>query len=139
MEASACEISITFDWEMGHRLPNHQGACFNLHGHHYVLHVSLAGTIKDVPGAADEGMVVDFQDIKQFVKTLIKRDYDHKFYISERDPMCPALKDFPGVTVVDYIPTAENLALALKEQLLPHFPQLLCVRLYETPGSYAEV
>jgi 6-pyruvoyltetrahydropterin/6-carboxytetrahydropterin synthase len=134
-----CEISITFDWEMGHRLPNHQGACFNLHGHHYVLHVSLTGPIKNERDAADEGMVVDFQDIKRFIRTLIKDEYDHKFYISEHDPMAPTLGLYPGVVTVSYIPTAENLAVALKAAIATEFPQPLKVRLYETPGCYAEV
>ena len=132
-------LCVTFDWEMGHRLPNHEGACFNLHGHHYVLQVYLAGTVNKTTGSPSEGMVIDFQDVKQNVKWILADYYDHKFLISNTDALAEEMSRLPGVILVDYIPTAENIALQLKRDLKPHIPQMVALRLYETPGCYAEV
>ncbi|MEN6605868.1 MAG: 6-carboxytetrahydropterin synthase [Bryobacteraceae bacterium] len=127
-------VTVRVEWEMGHRLPNHNGRCYNLHGHHYIADVTVEGPIKTVPGQPDEGIVVDFSEIKALLRGQVAL-LDHKFLLSALDPLLPQLMILPGVVAVPYIPTAENIALTL----LWVTPQVKRVRLYETPTSYAEV
>ncbi len=71
-------ISKEFKWEMGHRLPRHNGACKNVHGHSYRLRVEIEGEPNE------EGMVIDFHDISAAVKPLIA-ELDHAFLCEESD------------------------------------------------------
>ena len=119
---------------MGHRLPNHNGKCRALHGHTYKVEVTIDGAICTIPNAADEGMVIDFTDIKALLKQELHK-LDHKFLLYENDPYAPALAGLPGIVRVSFIPTAENIAQALLNAL----PAVTRIRLWETPTSFAEV
>ena len=56
--ASKPAVSVTrkLEFDAGHRIPDHRSQCRNLHGHRYVLEVTLAGDIVNSPGASDNGM-----------------------------------------------------------------------------------
>ena len=41
------KIAKEFNWEMGHRLPEHFGKCKNIHGHSYKMMVELEGDLDD--------------------------------------------------------------------------------------------
>src|SRR5438034_5141876 len=47
----------TFRFEASHILPKHPGKCSRLHGHSWVLHVSITGPIN-----RDTGFVMDYAD-----------------------------------------------------------------------------
>ncbi len=47
-------IAKEFHWEMGHRLPFHQGGCQNIHGHSYTMRVEIIGTIDPATGMVIE-------------------------------------------------------------------------------------
>src|SRR5215469_16747057 len=64
-------ITREFTFEASHHLPGHQGKCRRPHGHSYRLQVSLRGPILDAPGQSNDGMVMDFEDLKQIVNTTI--------------------------------------------------------------------
>jgi len=145
------DITIRVEWDMGHRLPNHGGLCRNLHGHRYAAEVTLSGGIKDTPNAPDEGMVVDFGPVKTLCRKLLTKR-DHQFLLCEGDPLVGVMATLPGVVVVPWIPTAENIALdmllRLREQVALAETRLVAaqqrdivvsrLRLYETPTSWAE-
>ena len=144
-------LSVTkqIDFEAGHRLPFHHSKCKNLHGHHYVIEFSLEGIINTTEGNTEQGMVVEFADIKKIAKEVIKGPWDHAFIAYEKDhaviEFLNSLKDHKTV-LTPLPPTAEHLAdLAfdkLNEAIQKKYGQTLQLkrlRLYETPTSWAEV
>ena len=119
-------ISITkkFKFEAAHNLPDHPGRCKSLHGHSYKLEVTVSAREMN-----EQGMVMDFGDLKKSVNKHVINLFDHSY-----------LNDYFSV------PTAENMAkwifLDLSVYLSEEFERrvkLKKVRLYETEDSYAEV
>lgn len=129
-------VTVSVGWCMGHRLPNHEGRCYNLHGHQYTAEATVTGSISGLSGSPSEGMVVDFTDVKSRLKYLVDA-LDHRTLIYRGDPMVEALILLPGVTIVDYVPTAENIAKRLLEALVDL--DVTSIKLWETPTSYAVV
>lgn len=141
------KVSIRVEWDMGHRLPNHDGKCRHLHGHRYVADVTIDGPVIQTTGKPDEGMVVDFGPIKTRIREVIDQHYDHFTLLASSDPIVQVLSpdhvnDF-GVKIVEYVPTAENIAVFLSARLGAVVGSLapgsrLSLRLYETPTSWVE-
>jgi len=100
-------------------------------------------------GASDNGMVMDFGDIKALAKAHLVDLWDHAFIVHEKDTAVRAFLDsMPGhkTVVIDRVPTVENLAQAafdiLKDVYHDRFGRHLSltkVTLYETPNCWAEV
>ena len=108
-------ISVTrrLEFDAGHRIPDHRSQCRNLHGHRYVLEITLTGDVVQAPGESDNGMLMDFSEIKHIAKTHIVDVWDHAFLVYEGDAAVRGFLDsLPGhkTVVLDRIPTAENLA-----------------------------
>ena len=72
------KIAKRFRWEAAHRLPWHNGDCANLHGHSYRMTVEVTGRPNE------QGMLLDFQDIKQLLQPLIK-SWDHAILVAKND------------------------------------------------------
>ncbi|MDA3844331.1 MAG: 6-carboxytetrahydropterin synthase, partial [Candidatus Kapabacteria bacterium] len=66
------KIAKNFDWEMSHRLPNHDGLCRNIHGHSYKMRVELEGEPNK------QSMVIDYYDMKLVISPLLEK-LDHCF------------------------------------------------------------
>lgn len=102
---------------MGHALTDYVGKCRHFHGHNYVLEVSVEGA-----PYPEDGMVIDFGDLKDAIKTVIDRDFDHRFLLCIKDPRWPNLAVLDdkarGVT---FQPTAEMLAIDIKVRLQAEF------------------
>ena len=140
-------ISVTrrLEFDAGHRIPDHRSQCRNLHGHRYVLEITLTGDVVQAPGESDNGMLMDFSEIKQIAKQHIVDVWDHAFLVYEGDAAVRGFLDtLPGhkTVVLDRIPTAENLAAIVFETLAPHYHghygaelRLTRVRLCETPTA----
>ncbi len=142
---STIRITRQFQWDMGHRVTNHRSKCRNLHGHRYVALVELEAPLVDTPGASDEGMVMDFAEVKEVLGRWIDEYWDHGFMIYRDDPYAELLlRTDTKIIVVDYIPTAENLAVALLDrsrQLIGSMrgaPQVTAVTIHETPNCSAK-
>jgi 6-pyruvoyltetrahydropterin/6-carboxytetrahydropterin synthase len=143
-------ISITrrLEFDAGHRLPNHLGQCRNIHGHRYAIEITLSGDLINEQGAADDGMVMDFGDIKAIANEKLVDLWDHAFIVHRGDKvMVDFLNAISGhkTVVLDVVPTAENLASVafaiLKDAYhdrYGHTLALLRVRLYETPNCWAD-
>ncbi|MCY1201167.1 queuosine biosynthesis protein QueD [compost metagenome] len=143
-------ISVTrrLEFDAGHRIPDHRSQCRNLHGHRYVLEITLTGDVVQAPGESDNGMLMDFSEIKQIAKTHVVDVWDHAFLVYEGDAAVRAFLDsLPShkTVVLDRIPTAENLAAIVFDILAPHYHghygadlRLTRVRLYETPNCWAD-
>lgn len=145
------KISITrrLEFDSGHRIPNHDGQCRHLHGHRYALEVTLTGEVADHPGKADDGMVLDFGDIKRLANQHVVELWDHAFLVAKEDEkLVTFLASLPNhkTVVMEHVPTVENLATTAFAILQPVFNQafggrleLTAVRLYETPNCWADV
>lgn len=131
------EIAVRVEWDMGHRLPNHGGLCKNLHGHRYVAEIYVFGMPRTEEGAADEGMVEDFGTVKAAVRAELEK-LDHRFLVCERDDYVAVLRGMPGVVVVPFVPTAENISASLLRSLRRADIAVTRIRLYETPTSWAD-
>ncbi len=115
------EITRQFRFESAHFLPNHDGKCRNMHGHSYILEVTVGGDI--IQSGPKEGMVMDFADLSKLVEEEIISKWDHK-----------CLNE-----VVSFVPTSENLALEAIRILQNKNLSVTKVRLSETEKSFVEV
>jgi 6-pyruvoyltetrahydropterin/6-carboxytetrahydropterin synthase len=86
-------------------------------------------------------MVLDFGDIKEQLTKRVHDKYDHGFIVFQNDfDMMDLFADAPSnwkIVVVPFIPTAENLAKAIFDDLFTIFPSLAYVQVFETPTSVA--
>ena len=144
-------ITITrkLEFDAGHRIPDHKSQCRNLHGHRYVLEITLVGKVIEQEGNSDNGMIMDFSDVKALAKQHLVDVWDHAFLVYSGDT---AVRDFLGslpghkTVIIDCIPTVENLAQTafklLKAVFIDRFGTGLRLHklvLHETPNCWAEI
>ena len=132
------KIAKEFTWEMGHRLPFHNGKCKNLHGHSYRCMVELNGD------PDENGMVLDYYDVKKVIEPIID-NLDHSFMVCKTDiELIEVLEKLNSRhVIVDFETTAENISTYLlgeiKSSSLPKNIHSIKVRVLETENTYAEV
>ena len=145
MAPQARQVRVTkrFTFEMAHALRCHDGLCAHIHGHSYVLDVTLLGTPRDEPGHPKDGMVIDFADLKVIVKRTVIDRYDHALVLHERDRGSVEAGDplFGRTLFTHWQPTCGDLLYDRVERLeaaLTVGVVLDTVRLQETATSWAE-
>jgi 6-pyruvoyltetrahydropterin/6-carboxytetrahydropterin synthase len=142
------KITRRLEFDAGHRIPNHGSQCRHLHGHRYALEVTLSGSVIATAGAADEGMVMDFSEVKAIAAKHVVEPWDHAFLAWRGDrevtAFLAALQEHKTV-LFDAPPTAEHLAQTAFAILDPLYRgrygndlRLDRVRLYETPNCWAD-
>lgn len=137
-------VTKRFHFEMAHTLYEYDGLCRNIHGHSYNLEVTLIGEPRKEPNHPKDGMVMDFSDLKEIVKTEIVDRFDHALMVNRLipEPQLELLKKTTNrIIVVDFQPTSENIAAFIAEILQQHLPTdvtLFSIRLFETVTSFAE-
>ena len=95
------EVKKRIEVSAAHKLDlSYESKCTNLHGHNWIIDVYLRSETLN-----KDGMVMDFTEIKR----RIQDRFDHK-----------VLND-----VIDFNPTAENLAKYICDELAPY-----CFRFY---------
>lgn len=116
-------IGKTFTFSAGHHLPDlpEGHKCRRPHGHNYTVTLELHS-----PDVDEHGFVIDYGDLAQF-GTFILTTLDHRDLNEVLDPL-------------DITPTAERLAEYLYgvAGTLGLEPLLECVRVSETPNTFAE-
>ena len=87
MSAPTPAITITrrLEFDAGHRIPHHDGQCRHLHGHRYAIELTVSGDVLETPGAADDGMLLDFGDIKRLANDHLVSLWDHAFLVAKED------------------------------------------------------
>lgn len=120
MTVATIHLERTID--ASHVIPDHPGKCGRLHGHTYRFEVWVTGPV------GEDGMVIDFYEVKSRIDA-----WDHRHLNDE----------------VDFVPTAELLAVEMHRRLLEalharvpadqHHTTSVRLRLWETPNAYAEV
>jgi 6-pyruvoyltetrahydropterin/6-carboxytetrahydropterin synthase len=149
MPTPAISITRRLEFDAGHRIPHHDGQCRHLHGHRYAIELTVSGDVLEMPGAADDGMVLDFGDIKRLANEHLVSLWDHAFLVAKEDQAVVAfLASMPNhkTVILDRVPTVENLAHAAFVILEPIFAEafhgrlrLSSIRLYETPNCWADI
>ncbi len=106
-------VSETFD--AAHFLPGHP-KCGRVHGHTYRVEVEVEGELRN-------GMVIDFEDLKNLLREVVGR-YDHGLINDSIEN-----------------PTCENLCLAIFNEISERLEGLrvVRVRVYENPDKWAEI
>ena len=142
------QITRRLEFDAGHRIPNHNSQCKHLHGHRYAIEITLSGEVIKAAGVSDEGMVMDFSDVKRIAKEQVVDAWDHAFLVYRGDKtVMDFLTTMPNhkTVVLDVIPTVENLAAVAFETLAGAYRdtygnhlRLERVRLYETPNNWAD-
>lgn len=119
-----------------------------MHGHRYRFEAEIEGDVVTQQGVSEEGMLMDFSDISAILTEHIHDVVDHAFVVYSGDELAlNAVKhmgDGHRTVVVDFIPTAENLARWAFEQIQPLIStaygnrlRLVAMHVRETPKSLA--
>ncbi|MET9529363.1 6-carboxytetrahydropterin synthase [Streptomyces sp. NPDC006649] len=115
------KISKQFHFSASHRLSElpEGHPCSRMHGHNYVVDLELAAP---VGGLTKAGFVRDYGDLSAF-SSWLDGEIDHRH-----------LND----VLTDRNPSAEHLAQWIFERWVGEFPELVSVRVSETPKTSAE-
>jgi len=105
------QLSVDFNFSAAHLLPFYNGPCSRMHGHNYLLRVTVEGR----PDPRD-GMIRDFEEIRKKVWESVLIHCDH---LNLNDLM--------------ENPTAENVVAWMWNHLQPQIEGLKELRLWETP------
>ena len=142
------QITTRLEFDAGHRIPNHKSQCRNLHGHRYSLEITLSGDIIAAETASENGMVMDFSDVKAIARKSVVDVWDHAFLVYKNDlEVLNFLNTLANHKTVIFptVPTAENMAAeafkilkAQYQDIYGNHLKLERVRLYETPNSWAD-
>ena len=142
-------ITRKLEFDAGHRILDHKRQCRNLHGHRYVLEITLVGNVIEQEGCSDNGMIMDFSDVKTLAKQHLVDVWDHAFLAYAKDKaVLEFLGTIPGhkTVIIDSIPTVENLARTAFDILKAAYHdrygtglRLHKVVLHETPNCWAEI
>lgn len=101
------------------------GKCNNLngHGHNYTLEVVVAGEVN-----SQTGYLLDLKELKKIIRENVIKKVDHKHL------------NYDVEFMKDVIPTAENIAIKIWEELVDKIPvgKLYSVKIYETENNYVE-
>lgn len=120
MHAGRYRIAKSFEFAASHQLeglaPDHK--CARLHGHNYKVQLILESRV-----LSSEGFVEDYGDLADFRKYLDCR-LDHRHL----NDVLPEVGN----------PTAENLARHLWCVARHQHPDVIAVRVSETPNTWAE-
>jgi 6-pyruvoyltetrahydropterin/6-carboxytetrahydropterin synthase len=136
------KLTKIFHFETAHAIHGYEGACKNIHGHSYELHVTVTAAANTDDYIPAPGFVIDFKEIKKVVKEQVIVNLDHKLLLSKQfisENKYTSQQE--NIKVWDIEPTAENLLLYIKKVLtasLPATVKLSHLKLYETKDSYAE-
>lgn len=112
-------IGKKFRFEASHQLPNHDGKCARLHGHSWGGVIYVAGN-QLINSGAKQGMIMDYDDIKKYLKPVIDNYLDHY-----------DLNETTGLAN----PTSEAIAKWIYEQVEETMPGMGAVKIDETCTS----
>jgi len=141
---SRIRITKEFNFEMAHALWNYDGLCRNIHGHSYKLFVTIIGEPVNDNDNPNNGMLIDFSEMKTMIRTNVIDYYDHALVLFKNSPselLNNVKQMFDKLHIVEFQPTCENLVFDIAKRILKKLPpdiKLYSVRLNETATAYAE-
>ncbi|MBP9185517.1 MAG: 6-carboxytetrahydropterin synthase [Bacteroidia bacterium] len=130
-------LSITkiFRFEAAHAISDYDGACKNIHGHGYELHVAVS-----TKSTLTNNMIIDFKVLKGIVNDAVINDYDHSLMLKTNSLNLESTHQIntKKLWLADE-PTAEIMILDMAAKLQPVMPQniyLKKLKLYETSTCF---
>ena len=141
---SKVRITKEFRFEASHALLNYDGLCKNIHGHSYILLVTVKGEPITDESNPKLGMLMDFGDLKRIVKKEIVDILDHSIILNKKanhQSFHKIDEMFDRFHLLDYQPTCENMVVDFADKItnkLPKGVDIHSVKLYETATSNAE-
>lgn len=122
------ELTVKTNFDAAHRLCGYQGNCANIHGHTWIVEVTVSGEQLNAIG-----MLIDFKDLKKALKKIIEQ-LDHQY-----------INDLPQFSPDGEVgnPTAENLSSyiykSLEGKIKQQYPNVYLsrVKVWESPTSCA--
>jgi len=132
------KVESEFSFDSAHFLKDHPGKCRYIHGHRWRVLVELKSR------NLEDGMVVDFSDLKQTLKVL-EEEFDHTLIIENGsvslDLSVAMLGEGFRMKEVEFRPTAENMAsyfyYRIMKSLFGTPIKMSKVTVYETPNNKA--
>jgi len=130
------QITKQFKMEVAHRLTSsYSERCQSVHGHSYLMEVTLEGELNE------DGMVMDFGELKDRMNHFFDA-FDHSYVISKYDITLPFFLGIEAqihnrMIVVDYNPTAENMAYHAFRALIENDLPVANVKVQETLTGWA--
>ncbi len=106
-------VGVSEGFSAAHSIPGHE-KCGRIHGHNFIVSVEVEGELKN-------GMVIDFFELKRILREIISK-FDHSL-----------------INEVIEIPTSENIALYIFEELKRRDLNVVRVRVSENVDKWAEV
>ena len=137
-------VTKKFTFDMAHALYGYDGPCKNIHGHTYILSVTLKGIVLQNNGHPKNGMVIDFTDFKKIIVENIIQVFDHFLVLNSNSPhggLNEIRENFEKINYVPYQPSCENLLIDFFDRINSKFAddiKINNIKLEETPTSYAE-
>lgn len=136
------QVTKIFRFETAHAINGYAGSCCHIHGHSYVLHVTIVGKNKDDDYLPSTGLLFDFKELKQLVTQSVIHEFDHRLILSDAYLIQhPHIKNAENLFVWKMEPSAENILLYIRNTLQSILPQNILLKkltIYETGDSYAE-
>ena len=119
-------------FDSAHFLARYNGKCRNIHGHRWRVVIEIAGE------NLDDGMVVDFTDIKAALKALTD-NLDHSL-VMEKDTLKPQtyeclVDEGFRIMIMDFRPTAENFAKYFFDEIKNKGFNIRAAEVYETTAQ----
>ncbi len=126
-------VTKRIDFCYGHRLLDYDGICKHPHGHNAVVEIDVRTDQLD-----NRNMVADFSDIKRIVKGWIDTELDHRMILRHDDPLVGPLEALgEPVFKLESNPTVERIAKLIFDMSRDQGLEVLAVRVWETPTSFA--
>lgn len=132
-------LQTNANFDSAHFLKGYEGKCSNIHGHRWMVEVTVAAEALEEEGQI-RGMVVDFKTLKEDLNQMADV-LDHSLVIEEgslKETTQNALLE-EGFRIVElpFRPTAENLARYFFDGMEEKEYQVILVKVYETPNNCA--
>lgn len=103
-------LTKIFRFEASHVLPLHQGQCSRLHGHSWMLEVSVKGRVDP-----KTNFVLDYADLKEIVQSKVINILDHR-HLGQGSVDCNSTTHHATLGEAFY-PSSENLVKWIVKQL----------------------
>lgn len=135
-------LTKIFRFETAHALHGYVGACSHVHGHSYVLHVTVEGKESTHEPISGTGILLDFKELKRIVQESVITMFDHKLLVSKAFLESNTIDlQADSICIMKEEPSAENMLLYASRKIEAHLPahiRLTKLVLWETQDSYAE-
>ena len=79
------KVTRKIELDYGHTLPNEKGFCSQIHGHRATVLATVEGEIEETEGHPDQGMVLNFKELKAAMKEKVHDVIDHGFAVWKED------------------------------------------------------